>query len=191
VDAFQRRRRYMKPLTRSFIKMAPSSCSRSQWPMAARQKSPSAKPSPKQFSSRGACDRCEGQQMVGVLLPPSIPGALVNWAAMLQGKVPINLNYTTSNESLASCAKQCDSKCGRHFKLFLEKVHIEPPGKVIYVEDLAEKPRLSEKLIALLSAKLLSRPIARNARSASPESLRSTTPPRSFFPVAPQGNPRG
>ena len=34
----------------------------------------------------------EGQKMVGVLLPPSIPGALVNWAAMLQGKVDLFLD---------------------------------------------------------------------------------------------------
>src|SRR5258708_21620386 len=93
--------------------------------------------------------------MGGLLLPASIPGALVNWAAMLQGKVPINLNYTTSNESLAPCEKQSDRQTFVTSKLFLEKVNIEPPGKVIYVEDLAEKPRLSEKLMALLSAKLL------------------------------------
>src|SRR5258705_9198698 len=74
---------------------------------------------------------------------------------MLQGKVPINLNYTTSNESLASCAKQCELRTVVTSNLCLKKVNIEPPAKVIYVEDLAKKPRLSEKLVALLSAKLL------------------------------------
>jgi acyl-[acyl-carrier-protein]-phospholipid O-acyltransferase/long-chain-fatty-acid--[acyl-carrier-protein] ligase len=34
------------------------------------------------------------QKTVGLLLPPSVPGALVNFAAMLLGKVPVNLNYT-------------------------------------------------------------------------------------------------
>src|SRR6185295_56950 len=48
----------------------------------------------------------EGQEMVGILLPPSIAGALVNFAALLNGKVPVNLNYTLSSESIASCAKQ-------------------------------------------------------------------------------------
>ena len=37
-----------------------------------------------------------GQTMAGVLLPPSVPGALVNHAALLLGKVPVNLNYTVS-----------------------------------------------------------------------------------------------
>ena len=38
-----------------------------------------------------------GQEMVGMLLPPSVPGALVNFAALLMGKVPVNLNYTVSD----------------------------------------------------------------------------------------------
>jgi acyl-[acyl-carrier-protein]-phospholipid O-acyltransferase/long-chain-fatty-acid--[acyl-carrier-protein] ligase len=33
-------------------------------------------------------------------------------------------------------------------------VHVQPPGEIIYVEDLAENPRLSEKLAALLAARL-------------------------------------
>src|SRR5271155_772585 len=49
-----------------------------------------------------------GQEMVGILLPPSVPGALVNFAALLAGKIPVNLNYTASNETLASCAQQCN-----------------------------------------------------------------------------------
>src|SRR5271165_5025793 len=75
------------------------------------------------------------QQMVGILLPPSIPGALVNWAALLLGKVPVNLNYTTSSESLASCARQCELTTVVTSKLFLEKVRIQPPGEIICVED--------------------------------------------------------
>src|SRR5207244_2121931 len=49
-----------------------------------------------------------GQKMVGLLLPPSVPGALMNFAALLMGKVPVNLNYTLSEEALSSCIRQCD-----------------------------------------------------------------------------------
>ena len=38
------------------------------------------------------------------------PGALVNFAALLSGKVPVNLNYTVSEETLASCIRQCEIK---------------------------------------------------------------------------------
>jgi acyl-[acyl-carrier-protein]-phospholipid O-acyltransferase / long-chain-fatty-acid--[acyl-carrier-protein] ligase len=89
-----------------------------------------------------------GQQMVGILLPPSIPGALVNHAALLMGKVPVNLNYTASNETLASCAKQCKLETVITSRAFLERVHVEPPERAIMLEDLAQKPGLGERLAA-------------------------------------------
>ena len=95
------------------------------------------------------------QKMVGILLPPSIPGALVNWAALLLGKIPINLNYTSSNESIASCAKQCELKTVVTSRQFLEKVPVQPPGGLIYAEDLALNPRFGEKIAAFLAAKFL------------------------------------
>jgi len=93
-----------------------------------------------------------GQQMVGILLPPSVPGALVNYAALLMGKVPVNLNYTASDETLASCARQCNITTVLTSKAFLEKVKLTVPGTPMMLEDLAENPRLAEKLIAAARA---------------------------------------
>jgi acyl-[acyl-carrier-protein]-phospholipid O-acyltransferase/long-chain-fatty-acid--[acyl-carrier-protein] ligase len=155
VDAFQRRRRYMKPLTRSFLRAARIHPLRFAMADGRTPKLTSGESLIKAiFLARRLRSRWDGQKMVGVLLPPSIPGALVNWAALLLGKVPINLNYTTSNESLASCARQCGLKTTVTSKLFLEKVHVQPPGEVVYAEDLAESPRFGEKLAALLAARL-------------------------------------
>lgn len=97
----------------------------------------------------------KGQEMVGILLPPSVPGALVNLAALLMGKVPVNLNYTASDEVIASCAHQCNLQTVITSKAFLEKVPHAVPGRAIYLEELAEKPRLLEKLSALFGAWLL------------------------------------
>jgi len=94
----------------------------------------------------------QGQEMVGVLLPPSVPGALVNFAAMLTGKVPVNLNYTVSNETLASCAQQCNLKTVVTARVFLEKVKIQPPSEVIFIEDVAKDTGPGEKLAAMLAA---------------------------------------
>jgi acyl-[acyl-carrier-protein]-phospholipid O-acyltransferase/long-chain-fatty-acid--[acyl-carrier-protein] ligase len=47
------------------------------------------------------------QEMVGMLLPPSVGTALTNYALMLLGRIPVNLNYTSSSEVIASCAAQC------------------------------------------------------------------------------------
>jgi acyl-[acyl-carrier-protein]-phospholipid O-acyltransferase/long-chain-fatty-acid--[acyl-carrier-protein] ligase len=95
------------------------------------------------------------QKMVGLLLPPSVGGALVNWAAMLCGKVPVNLNYTLSEESLASCIRQCDIKTVLTSRAFLEKVKLKAPGPVVFLEDAAGTPTAGEKLTALLMAWLL------------------------------------
>jgi len=92
----------------------------------------------------------EGQEMVGILLPPSVPAALVNFAALLCGKVPVNLNYTASNEILASCARQCALQTVVTSKAFLERVPLQVPAKALLLEDLAASPRVFEKILALL-----------------------------------------
>jgi acyl-[acyl-carrier-protein]-phospholipid O-acyltransferase/long-chain-fatty-acid--[acyl-carrier-protein] ligase len=76
-----------------------------------------------------------GQKMVGLLLPPSVPGALVNFAAMLMGKVPVNLNYTVSEETLSSCIRQCEIKTVVTSKGFLDKLKLKLPCETVMLED--------------------------------------------------------
>jgi acyl-[acyl-carrier-protein]-phospholipid O-acyltransferase/long-chain-fatty-acid--[acyl-carrier-protein] ligase len=97
----------------------------------------------------------QGQRMVGIFLPPSIPGALVNLAAMLMGKVPVNLNYTVSSEALASCAQQCELKTIISARAFLDKVHVQLPVDPILLEDVAKNPGFVERTLAALAAALL------------------------------------
>jgi acyl-[acyl-carrier-protein]-phospholipid O-acyltransferase/long-chain-fatty-acid--[acyl-carrier-protein] ligase len=112
-----------------------------------------------------------GQEMVGVLLPPSVPGALVNYAATLIGKIPVNLNYTASNEVLASCGQQCNLRTTITSQQVLDKLpHLKPPGEIVLLEKLAENPRTLEKLAALaiawlLPARLLERAVGRRRRA--------------------------
>lgn len=155
-DAYQFRKRYMRPLHGSFIQSARRHPFR--FAMADGR-------TPK-LSFGGALSRTvflarrlrpfwSDQQMVGILLPPSVPGALVNMAALLMGKIPVNLNYTASNEVLASCAKQCELQTVVTSRAFLERVHVETPAKAIMLEDLAESPRLGERIAAALISWLL------------------------------------
>jgi acyl-[acyl-carrier-protein]-phospholipid O-acyltransferase/long-chain-fatty-acid--[acyl-carrier-protein] ligase len=97
----------------------------------------------------------QGQEMVGILMPPSIPGALVNLAAMLMGKVPVNLNYTASDQTLASCAEQCNLKTVVTARAFLERVKVQPPAEAIFLEDLVKNPGVGERLSSALAASLL------------------------------------
>jgi acyl-[acyl-carrier-protein]-phospholipid O-acyltransferase/long-chain-fatty-acid--[acyl-carrier-protein] ligase len=128
-EAFCRRKRHMRPLPRTFLYTARRHPFR--FAMGDGQ-------TPKLtffavlartlFLARRLRKMWQGQEMVGVLLPPSIPGALVNLAAMLMGKVPVNLNYTASNETLESCAKQCNLKTVIAARAFLEPVRQPPAG---------------------------------------------------------------
>lgn len=96
---------------------------------------------------------CAGvEEMVGILLPPSVGGALVNFAAMLCGKVPVNLNYTVSAETLESCARQCRLETVVTSKAFLERVKLTVPGRTVLIEEIAGSPRVIERVIALVMA---------------------------------------
>jgi acyl-[acyl-carrier-protein]-phospholipid O-acyltransferase / long-chain-fatty-acid--[acyl-carrier-protein] ligase len=97
----------------------------------------------------------QNHEMIGILLPPSVPGALVNIAAMLAGKIPVNLNYTASEEILRSCAGQCSMEFIITSKAFLERVRITVPVRTVFLEDLLEpKPGQAEQLTALVLAAL-------------------------------------
>lgn len=155
-DAFERGKKYLKPVHRSLMQtsrlhpfrfsMADSRVPKMNFGNTLTRTI---------FLGRKLRSVWQRQEFVGILLPPSVGGALVNYAALLMGKVPVNLNYTASNAVLAACAKQCDLRTVITSHAFVEKIHIEPPARAVFLEDLAANPRLSEKILALLASKLL------------------------------------
>ena len=113
----------------------------------------------------------KGQPMVGILLPPSVSGALVNLAALLLGKIPVNLNYTASDKALASCATQCGIETVLTSRAFLDRVHVAVPGRILQLEDIAAGPKFLDSFLALLfawtlPASLLERLLRRRGKSS-------------------------
>jgi acyl-[acyl-carrier-protein]-phospholipid O-acyltransferase/long-chain-fatty-acid--[acyl-carrier-protein] ligase len=105
------------------------------------------------FLARRLRTAWDGQEKVGILLPPSVPGALVNCAALLLGKVPVNLNYTASNEVMASCARQCKLATVVTTKALLERLpNLQVPGRAILIEEIAAAPKSGERLTAMAIA---------------------------------------
>jgi acyl-[acyl-carrier-protein]-phospholipid O-acyltransferase/long-chain-fatty-acid--[acyl-carrier-protein] ligase len=96
----------------------------------------------------------EGQSHVGLLLPPSVAGALMNIAASLCGKTSVNLNYTVGRAGLESAITQASLKTVLTSRQFVEKAKLEVPGGVtlLWIEDIARTMTGGKKLIALLLA---------------------------------------
>ncbi len=108
------------------------------------------------------------RSMIGLLIPPSVGGALTNYALMLAGRVPVNLNYTASNEIIASSAQQCDIDVVITSRAFLDRFpNMIIPGRTLLLEDALAAPRLSEKLSALAMAWLMPAGLLKRALGAN------------------------
>jgi acyl-[acyl-carrier-protein]-phospholipid O-acyltransferase/long-chain-fatty-acid--[acyl-carrier-protein] ligase len=81
----------------------------------------------------------KGQRYVGILLPPSVAGALVNLAASLAGRASVNLNFTAGRAGMNSAVKQTGLRTVVTSRTFMEKAGIELPEGVetLYAEDIA------------------------------------------------------
>lgn len=94
------------------------------------------------------------QERVGVLLPPTVAGALVNVAAPLCGKTIVNLNYTVGKSGLEAAVQLAGLRTIVTSRLFVEKAKLELPEgpSIIWLEDLAKTISSGHKLQASLLA---------------------------------------
>jgi acyl-[acyl-carrier-protein]-phospholipid O-acyltransferase / long-chain-fatty-acid--[acyl-carrier-protein] ligase len=95
--------------------------------------------------------------MVGLWLPPSMGGALTNIGVNLLGKVPVNLNYTSSPTVVQSSIRQCGIRRVLTSRRFVDKVKldVQPETQVIYLEDFRKAVGRWQRLRAWLSVILL------------------------------------
>ena len=186
-SAWRHRRERMKPLSRQFVYTARRHPRRFALADAQTPKVTFGAALVKTvFLARRLNKIWAGQKMVGIFLPPSVPGALVNYAALLSGRVPVNLNYTVSDLALASCVKQCELKTVITSRVFLEKVKLTVPCETVFLEDIvggasstsptnqgvaaSHPPHVLEKLTAWLMAKFLPVGLLERALSSNPQS---------------------
>lgn len=97
------------------------------------------------------------EKTIGVLLPPSVAGVLVNAAIAILNKVPVNINYTASKDALASVIKQCAMQYVITSKTFLEKSGAVLSCETIFVEDILASLTKWEKIKAAFFAYALPR----------------------------------
>lgn len=92
------------------------------------------------------------EKMVGVLLPPSVGGSVVNASLAISGRVPINLNYTLSDSDINHCIKEAGIKTVLTSRKFIEKKPIELDAEVVFIDDLKLKATIIDKLASLVMA---------------------------------------
>jgi acyl-[acyl-carrier-protein]-phospholipid O-acyltransferase / long-chain-fatty-acid--[acyl-carrier-protein] ligase len=95
---------------------------------------------------------------VGLMIPPTAPAAVANLAVTLWGKVPVNLNYTASQEVIDSAIDQAGLTHVLTARKALERFKLQPQGTLLFLEDLPAQVTARDKLWAAAVAKLV--PIA-------------------------------
>jgi acyl-[acyl-carrier-protein]-phospholipid O-acyltransferase / long-chain-fatty-acid--[acyl-carrier-protein] ligase len=92
------------------------------------------------------------ERMVGILLPPSVGGVVVNLGVSLMPRIAVNLNYTLSNKDVNYCIREAGIKHVITSRLFLEKRPFDLDCDVIYAEDLRPRVTGLMKTIAAIAA---------------------------------------
>lgn len=129
----------------------------------------------------------QGETNIGILLPPSVGGALANLALTLLGKVSVNLNFTSSHAALQSAMRQAGLTTVVTSKKFLDRFPDLPlPANVIHLEKVMAGVSGLDRIRGLLAAKLL--PVSRLAPTL-PDG--GDTPATILFSSGTTGDPKG
>ncbi len=96
--------------------------------------------------SRRIRQKCGKEEMVGLMLPASVGGALANIATLLAGKVPVNLNFTSGHEAIDSAIQQCGIKTVLTSKMFISKAKLEHRDEMVFLEDFSKTMKPIEKI---------------------------------------------
>ena len=92
--------------------------------------------------------------MIGIMLPTTVGGVLANIAAMIAGKVAVNLNFLAGKEAIDSAIKQCNISTILTSRKFLEKIEMKEIEGMVYLEDLMTQISPLKKVITAAGALL-------------------------------------
>jgi acyl-[acyl-carrier-protein]-phospholipid O-acyltransferase/long-chain-fatty-acid--[acyl-carrier-protein] ligase len=92
---------------------------------------------------------------LGILLPPTVAGAVANLSATLQGIVPINLNYTAGQTMIDSAIRQCEIRHVVTSTRMLEKFQVKPDAELILLEDVANQIAWADKIAGAVISRLV------------------------------------
>jgi acyl-[acyl-carrier-protein]-phospholipid O-acyltransferase/long-chain-fatty-acid--[acyl-carrier-protein] ligase len=92
---------------------------------------------------------------LGILLPTSVGCMLGILGALMNGKVPVMINYSTGAiENCRYAREKCSFKTILTSRKLLEKLNLQPIDHMIFVEDILAKVTIVDKLKAAVTSKL-------------------------------------
>ncbi|MBP8960264.1 MAG: AMP-binding protein [Bacteroidales bacterium] len=92
---------------------------------------------------------------IGIMIPTSAGCALSVLGALMSGRIPVMINYSTGAEANAKYAqKKCNFKTIITSKSLLEKINCPLVDGMVMIEDIMSDVTLGEKLKAALKSKL-------------------------------------
>lgn len=98
--------------------------------------------------------KCRGNY-VGIMVPTSAGCMLSILGVLIAGKIPVMINYSTgAHENSIYAQEKCSFKSIVTSKKLLEKINCEPVDGMVYLEDIMDSIKITDKLRALLTSKL-------------------------------------
>ncbi len=103
------------------------------------------------------------EQNIGILMPTTSAGAIVNMATLMAGKTVVNLNYTASSDAVVSAIKKAEIKTIYTARQFISKLQAKgfdtdlllSGCRVVYLEELKGEISKFKAVSTLLLAKVL------------------------------------
>lgn len=130
-----------------------------------------------------------GEENVAVLLPPSVPAVVANFALAFAKRTSVNLNYTASSSILNQCLEVADVKHVLTSRKVLEKLDLKLDAELVYLEDFREKVTLSDKIAGFVGSRFL--PGGMLANQLGLHQLRGDDPLTIIFTSGSTGTPKG
>lgn len=95
------------------------------------------------------------ERRVGLMVPPVVPAVVANLAVSLWRKVPVNLNYTASQDVVDSSIEQCGITHVITSARALDRFQIRPRAELIFLEDIPKRVTFADKLWAAAVSRLV------------------------------------
>ncbi len=133
--------------------------------------------------------RCPGEKMVGVLLPPLAPTAIVNLGISLAGKVAVNLNYSAPLQAVDAAIERCGIKTIFASQKLLERLGIPKRPGTILLEEASQTFSKVDKLVWAAVARLA--PVGFLRRTLIPREVTLDSLATVVFSSGSTGTPKG